>query len=76
MVAEDIKASWPLKPPSPSCQMHKHLNREERYQIHSLLKAKQTISEITRALRRHRNNISCDLTVPGALSRIGLAQGI
>jgi IS30 family transposase len=44
-VAKDVKASWPLKPPSPSCQMYKHLNREERYQIHSLLKAKQIISE-------------------------------
>ena len=29
-----------------------HLNREERYQIHSLLKARQTISEIARALAR------------------------
>jgi hypothetical protein len=28
--------------------MYKHLSREERYQIHSLLKAKQTICKIAR----------------------------
>jgi transposase, IS30 family len=38
--------------------MYKHLSREERYQIHSLLKAKQTISEIARLLDRHRSTIS------------------
>jgi|688.fasta_scaffold492866_2 hypothetical protein len=30
--------------------MYQHLSREERYPIHSLLKAKQTISEIARQL--------------------------
>lgn len=41
--------------------MYKHLSREERYQIHSLLKAKQTISEIARLLGRHRSTISREL---------------
>ncbi len=38
--------------------MYKHVSPEERYQIHSLLKAKQTISEIARLLGRHRSTIS------------------
>ncbi|WP_089957958.1 IS30 family transposase [Limnohabitans sp. 2KL-3] len=38
--------------------MYKHLSREERYQTHSLLKAKQTISEIARLLGRNRSTIS------------------
>ncbi len=42
--------------------MYKHLSREERYQIHSLLKAKQTISEIARLLGRHRSTISRELS--------------
>jgi IS30 family transposase len=41
--------------------LYKHLSREERYQIHSLLKAKQTISEIARLLGRHRSTISREL---------------
>ena len=42
--------------------MYKHLSREERYQIHSLLKAQQTISEIARLLGRHRSTISRELS--------------
>ena len=42
--------------------MYKHLSREERYQIHSLLKANQTISEIARLLGRHRSTISRELS--------------
>lgn len=42
--------------------MYKHLSREERYQIHSLLKAKQTISEIARLLGRHRSTISREVS--------------
>jgi IS30 family transposase len=38
--------------------MYKHLSREERYQIHNLLNAKQTITEIARSLRRSRSTIS------------------
>jgi IS30 family transposase len=38
--------------------MYKHLSREERYQIHSLLKAKQTISKIARLLGINRSTIS------------------
>ena len=41
--------------------MYKHLSRIERYQIHSLLKANQTISEIARLLGRHRSTISREL---------------
>jgi IS30 family transposase len=47
--------------PCLACQMYKHLSRIERYQIHSLLKAKQTISEIARLLGRHRSTISREL---------------
>ena len=61
-MSEDVKASWPLKPPSPSCQIYKHLSREERYQIHSLLKAKQTINVIARSLGRSRSTISRELS--------------
>lgn len=42
--------------------MYKHLSREERYQIHSLLKADRTISEIARLLGRHRSTISRELS--------------
>lgn len=42
--------------------MYKHLSREERYQIYSLLKANQTITEIARLLGRHRSSISRELT--------------
>ena len=42
--------------------MYKHLSREERYQIHSLLKAKQTLSEITRFLGRNCSTISRELS--------------
>jgi len=42
--------------------MYKHLSREERYQIYSLVKAKQTISEIARLLGRHRSTISRELS--------------
>jgi IS30 family transposase len=38
--------------------MYKHLSREERYQIYSLLKAKQTISDISRLMGRNRSTIS------------------
>lgn len=41
--------------------MYKHLSREERYQIYSLVKAKQTISEIARFLSRSRSTISREL---------------
>ncbi len=41
--------------------MYKHLSREERYQIHSLLKAKQAISQTARLLGRHGSTISRDL---------------
>jgi IS30 family transposase len=42
--------------------MYKHLSREERYQIHSLLKAKQTITEIGRSLGRSLSTISRELS--------------
>ena len=42
--------------------MYKHLSREERYQIHSLLKAKHSISDIARLLGRHRSTISRELS--------------
>lgn len=42
--------------------MYKHLSREERYQIHSLLKANQTISDIARLLGRSRSTISRELS--------------
>jgi len=41
--------------------MYKHLSREERYQIYSLVKAKQTISGIARLLGRHPSTISREL---------------
>jgi IS30 family transposase len=41
--------------------MYKYLSRIKRYQIHSLLKANQTISEIARLLGRHRSTISREL---------------
>ena len=41
--------------------MYKHLSREERYQIYSLIKAKHTISEIARVLGRSRSTISREL---------------
>jgi IS30 family transposase len=41
--------------------MYRHLSRIERYQIHSLLKANQTISEIARLLCGHRSTISREL---------------
>jgi IS30 family transposase len=40
--------------------MYKQLSLEERYQIHSHSKAKQTIIEIARLLRRYRSTISRD----------------
>jgi len=61
MVAADGKASWPLKPQSPRCQMCKHLGREERYQIHTLVKAKQSISDIARFLGGNLSSISREL---------------
>lgn len=42
--------------------MYKHLNREERYQIRSLLKAKQTITEIARSLGKSHSTISRELS--------------
>ena len=42
--------------------MYKYLSREERYQIHSLLRAKQTISEIARSLGRSRSTITRELS--------------
>ncbi len=42
--------------------MYKHISRDERYQIHILLKAKQTISEIARSLGRCRSTISRELS--------------
>ena len=42
--------------------MYKHLSREERYQIHSLLRANHTISEIARLLGRSRSTISRELS--------------
>lgn len=42
--------------------MYKHLSREERYQIHSLLKANHTTSEIARLPGRHRSTISRELS--------------
>jgi transposase, IS30 family len=50
----------------------KHLSREERYQIHSLLKAKQTISEIARLLGRSRSTISRELLAVVEVS-VGIA---
>ena len=41
--------------------MYKHLSREERYQIYSLMKAKHTLSEIARLLGRHRSTISREI---------------
>jgi IS30 family transposase len=37
--------------------MYKHLSREERYQIHSLMKADHTLTEIAQLLGRHRSTI-------------------
>lgn len=42
--------------------MYKHLSREERYQIHSLLRARHSLSEIARLLGRHRSTISRELS--------------
>jgi IS30 family transposase len=42
--------------------MYEHLSREERDQIHSLLTAKQTITEIARSLGRSRSTISRELS--------------
>ena len=42
--------------------MYKHLSREERYQIHSLLRANHSASEIARLLGRHRSTISRELS--------------
>ena len=42
--------------------MYKHLSREERYQIHSLLKAKQTITAIAQSLGRSRSTNSRELS--------------
>jgi transposase, IS30 family len=42
--------------------MYENLSREERYKTHSLLKAKQTISEIARSLGRSRKTISRELS--------------
>ena len=41
--------------------MYKHLSREERYQIHSLMEAGQNISQIAVVLGRHRSTISREL---------------
>lgn len=38
--------------------MYKHLSREERYQIYSLMKANHTLTEIAQLLGRHRSTIS------------------
>lgn len=38
--------------------MYKHLSREERYQIHSLMKAGHTPTQIAQLLGRHRSTIS------------------
>lgn len=57
-MAEEVKASWPFKPPSPSCQMYKHLSPEERYQIHGIFKAKRVITAIARSWGRCRRTIS------------------
>ena len=42
--------------------MYKHLSREERYQIHSLMKAKHTLTEIAQLLGRHRSTISREVS--------------
>lgn len=42
--------------------MYKHLSRQERYQVPSLLKAKQTISKIARSLGRSRSTISSEIS--------------
>jgi IS30 family transposase len=42
--------------------VYKRISREKRYQTHSLLKAKQTISEIVRLLGRHCSTISRELS--------------
>ena len=41
--------------------MYKHLSREERYQIYSLMKARHTLTEIARLLGRHRSTISREI---------------
>jgi transposase, IS30 family len=41
--------------------MYKRLSREERYQIHCLIKAKHTLSEITQLSDRHRSTISREI---------------
>jgi IS30 family transposase len=41
--------------------MYKHLSREERYQIYSLIKARHTLTEIARLLGRHRSTISREI---------------
>lgn len=41
--------------------MYKHLSPEERYQIHSLMKASHTLTEIARLLGRDRSTISREI---------------
>ncbi len=42
--------------------MYKHLSREERYQIHSLIKAHMTIAQIARSLGRSASTVSRELS--------------
>jgi IS30 family transposase len=42
--------------------MYKHLSREERYQIYSLMKANHTLTEIAQLLGRHRSTISREVS--------------
>jgi transposase, IS30 family len=42
--------------------MYKHLSREERYQIYSLMKANHTLAEIAQLLGRHRSTISREVS--------------
>lgn len=41
--------------------MYKHLSREQRYQIHSLMRANHTLTQIARLLGRHRSTISREI---------------
>lgn len=41
---------------------YKHLSQIERYQIYSLMKANQTISQIADQLGRHKSTISRELS--------------
>lgn len=54
-------ASWPPLPPSRSFPVCKHLSREDRYQIQSLVRVQHTSIEIARPLWRHFTTIGREI---------------